>query len=68
MMTTEHRHPNYMEIVNAITKNLVDFGYSTLTPDEVLASYDKAMTGEKPKNIIDMMTRSQLEKNGLLDI
>ena len=61
-----NRHPNYREIVKAIQANLVEFGYGGLREDTVLASYDKAMAGEKPKGIIDMMTRSQLEQNGLL--
>ena len=65
-MALEHRHPEYIKIVSGITKNLREFGYGSLTEDQVLQSYDKAMTGEKPTNIIDMMTRKQLEQNDML--
>ena len=54
------------QIIKSITKNLIEFGYGSLTEDQVRLSYDKAMKGEKPKNIIDMMTAKQLDKNGLL--
>ena len=53
-------------IVKAIHRNLVEFGYGNLTLAEVQASYDKAIAGEKPKGIIDMMTKSQLEANDLI--
>ena len=54
------------EIVEAIRSNLTEFGYESLTTEYVQASYDKAISGEKPKNVIDMMVHSQLEQNGLL--
>ena len=60
------RHDNYEIIVSSIHRNLVEFGYADLTKEQVLESYDKAINGESPVGIIDMMTRSQLEENGLL--
>jgi hypothetical protein len=60
------RHNNYQAIVASIHKNLVEFGYTTLTVDTVLESYDKTLAGERPVGIIDMMTRKQLKQNGLL--
>ena len=61
----QHNDREY-SIVESIRRNLVEFGYRDLTFDHVKASYDKAMAGEEPVGIIDMMTRTQLEKNGLL--
>ena len=61
------RHENYQRIVESIRRNLVNFGYAGLTTEEVLASYDKAINGEQPSGIIDLMTKSQLEQNGLLE-
>jgi hypothetical protein len=61
-----HRHPNYEEIVKSITQNMLEFGYEGLLESRVLQSYDKAMLGEEPTNIIDRMTRSMLEKNNLM--
>ena len=40
-------------------KNLVEFGYTDLTVEHVLASYDKAMAKEKPVML-------QLKQDGLL--
>ena len=54
------------QIIASITKNLAGFGYRGLRTETVKASYDKAMRGEKPSNIIDMMTTKQLDQNGLL--
>jgi len=65
-MTIENRHPDYEKTVKRITSNLRKFGYFDLTQEEVLASYDKAMAGEDPVGIIDMMTKGQLEQNNLL--
>ena len=62
------RHDNYHAIVAGIHRNLVNFGYTNLQVSEVLASYDKALAGDKAETIIDMMTRSQLEENDLMDI
>ena len=61
------RHENCQEIVASIKRNLVSFGYRELTTETVLASYDKAMAGQRPANIIGMMTREQLKQNGYLE-
>lgn len=63
-MTEQHEDRD--RIVESIRKNLVAFGYSDLTVEHVAAGYDRAMAGERPTNVIEMMVKSQLEENGLL--
>jgi len=65
-MSMEHQHDNFQDIVKAITRNLKEFGYTDLTYEQTLDAYNNAMTGQSPKNIIDMMVKHQLDENGLL--
>ena len=64
----EYRHSNYVEIVEAIAQNLREFGYTALSEVYVLTSYYRAMKGDRPVSIIDMMVRDQLRENGLLPV
>ena len=49
-----------------ITQNLQDFGYTDLTSDFVEEKVKALIRGEKPTDIIGMMTMQMLEENGLL--
>ena len=55
------------EVVQQITRNLVEFGYEGLTTDHVQAEVDKYQAGEKATGIIGMMTRDMLTKNGYIE-
>ena len=55
------------EVVQQITRNLVEFGYEGLTAESVQAEVDKLQTGEKATGIIGMMTRDMLTKNGYVE-
>lgn len=51
----------------AIHRALVEFGYSTLTRENVVESYDRAMSGHLMEGeIIDKLVASQLAEAGLL--
>ena len=56
------------ETIDAIRRNLVDFGYGGLTPAFVKAQVDLVMSGEAPQNIIGMFwqIKDMLEKNAYL--
>ena len=49
-----------------ITQNLQDFGYTDLTSDFVEEKVKALIRGEKPTDIIGMMTMQMLKENGLL--
>lgn len=57
---------NRTVIAKAIRQNLVEFGYTNLTLDEVLTELDKVLDGTEPENIIGMMVKGQLEENDLI--
>lgn len=59
-MTSTDKH------VRQITQNLQDFGYTDLTSDFVEEKVKALIRGEKPTDIIGMMTMQMLEENGLL--
>jgi len=54
------------DVVQQITRNLIEFGYEGLTAESVQAEVDKYQAGEKATGIIGMMTRDMLTKNGYL--
>ena len=57
---------NRKVIAKAIRHNLVEFGYTNLTLDDVLTELDKVLDGTEPENIIGMMVKGQLEENDLI--
>ena len=63
---TTNRHDDYQQIIESIRQNLVEFGYDETTTEMVLSSYDKAISGKPPVNIIDMLTNSLLKQNGFI--
>jgi len=54
-------------VVAEIHKNLKEFGYDNLTRDYVADEIKKLESGVKPTNIIGMMTKDILVKNGLME-
>ena len=52
--------------VPQITRNLRQFGYPSLTEDEVRAEVEGLAVGEEPQGIIGMFARDMLVKAGLL--
>jgi hypothetical protein len=54
------------DVVQQITRNLIEFGYEGLTAESVQAEVDKYQAGEKATGIIGMMTRDMLTKNGYI--
>lgn len=55
--------------IAALFKSLKEFGYSTLTHDEVVSAYDSALAGNPPEvgNIISMMVHRQMAEAGLIE-
>ena len=53
-------------LAKAIRRNLVEFGYTSLTLETVSTELDKVLDGAEPENIIGMMVKSQLEENNLI--
>lgn len=54
--------------VGKLHRALVEFGYSTLTREEVADAYDAAMRGDDPgADIIRMMVARQIREAGLID-
>ena len=51
----------------AITENLQEFGYTDLTSEFVQEKVEALMRGEKPTEIIGMMSKNMLIENGLLE-
>ena len=54
------------QVVSAIRRNLVDFGYPTVTDAIVQAQIDKIKAGEK-LSIIGMFAETMLRENGYID-
>jgi hypothetical protein len=54
------------DVVQQITRNLIEFGYEGLSAESVQAEVDKYQAGEEATGIIGMMTRDMLTKNGYL--
>jgi uncharacterized protein YfeS len=54
-------------VVAEIHKNLKEFGYDNLTRDYVADEIKKLESGVKPTNIIGMMAKDILVKNGLME-
>ena len=54
-------------VVAEIHKNLKDFGYDNLTRDYVADEIKKLEPGVKPTNIIGLMAKDMLVKNGLME-
>ena len=54
-------------VVAEIHKNLKEFGYENLTRDNVADEIKKLESGVKPTNIIGMMAKDILVKNGLME-
>lgn len=47
--------------VSQKTRDLQDFGYETLTRDEVSRQYDKVMNGESDLNVIGMFIKADVD-------
>jgi len=56
-----------LTVVAEIHKNLKEFGYDNLTRDYVADEIKKLESGVKPTNIIGMMAKDILVKNGLME-
>ena len=54
-------------VVAEIHKNLKEFGYDGLTRDYVADEIKKLEPGVKPTNIIGLMAKDILVKNGLME-
>lgn len=53
--------------INALYTSLVEFGYSSLTKDEVKEAYEGALDGVDPgSDIIKMMVTRQMREAGLI--
>lgn len=44
------------------TRDLQDFGYETLTRDEVARQYDKVMNGDSDLNVIGMFIKADMKE------
>tara|TARA_R100001244_G_C5109660_1_gene120842 strand:+ start:222 stop:410 length:189 start_codon:yes stop_codon:yes gene_type:complete len=54
-------------VVAEIHKNLKEFGYEDLTRDTVADEINKLESGVKPTNIIGLMAKDMLVKNGFME-
>ena len=54
------------KVVEAIHSNLKEFGYDSLTVEDVQAEVTKLLGGVRPTNIIGMFAKDMLEKNGYI--
>ena len=54
-------------VVAEIHKNLKEFGYEDLTRDTVADEIKKLESGIKPTNIIGLMAKDMLVKNGFME-
>lgn len=54
-------------VIEQIHKNLVEFGYKSLTLDHTRDAIKAIQEGAKPKGIIQMFARDMLIKNGLME-
>ena len=56
-----------LTVVAEIHKNLKEFGYDSLTRDYVADEIKKLESGVKPTNIIGLMAKDMLVKNGFME-
>lgn len=55
------RYKAYKDIVKTIHKALKEFGYTSLTFEEVLESYDRSISGEINRgNVVDLFVNDRL--------
>lgn len=52
--------------VKSITRSLRDFGYTSLSEQEVREAADRVLAGEKPTDIIAMFVADMIRKAGLM--
>jgi len=52
--------------INRIKNNLVQFGYQNLTFETVKKQVNLVLNGERPTDIIGMLARDMLVKNGFV--
>jgi hypothetical protein len=52
--------------IASIRSSLVEFGYSSLTTEEVREASNRMLAGEKPGDIIDMFVQRMLREAGVL--
>ena len=58
--------PTIPVVAKALHRNLVEFGYDTLTLEAVQQAIDSLLRGEEPKEVIGMFAKNMLVKNGYL--